>query len=258
MSGFSTTWLDLREPVDHAARDDALLRAVCSELAEKGEVTIVDLGCGTGSTVRALSRHLSSPARWRLVDNDDALLAAARERLAMHEVSLVEADLRDIAALPLEGADIVTASALFDLVSRDWLEAFASALELRGIGLYAALNYDGFTRFEDAHPADGHMLDAFNAHQLGDKGFGPALGPTSPAIIEEVFGAAGFTIESAESPWVVPAGELQRQLVEGLATAVRETGLVQQNEIAAWLAHRSASGGRIWVGHRDVFARPVG
>jgi len=42
-------------------------------------VTIVDLACGTGSTLRALSPHLPARQTWRLVDNDLSLLARAAD-----------------------------------------------------------------------------------------------------------------------------------------------------------------------------------
>ena len=45
--GFSADWLALREPADHAARDGDLLAAA----AQVAGAVIVDLGCGTGSTL---------------------------------------------------------------------------------------------------------------------------------------------------------------------------------------------------------------
>ncbi|WP_370582807.1 methyltransferase domain-containing protein [Paracoccus sp. NBH48] len=38
---------------------------------------VLDLGCGTGSTLRTLGPHLPDNARWHLVDNDPALLERA-------------------------------------------------------------------------------------------------------------------------------------------------------------------------------------
>lgn len=50
--GFAPQWLALREPADRAARDTALL-ARAAHLAGPAPV-IVDLGAGTGASVRAL------------------------------------------------------------------------------------------------------------------------------------------------------------------------------------------------------------
>lgn len=256
MSGFDTHWLDLREPVDHAARDAGLLRAAAQFLRRRAEPLAVDLGCGTGSTARAFAPHLPAAPRWRLVDNDRKLLAEARLRLGDEGIQCVEADLQAIDALPLDDADLVTASALFDLVSRDWLERLAARLSAAGIGLYSALNYDGRMEFETGHAADRAIVEAFNRHQRGDKGFGPALGPDSATALGSVLEDAGFAVEAAESPWQFGPGPLAREFVEGVAAAVRETGFVPERSIADWVGFRHAAAGRILVGHRDVLALP--
>lgn len=256
MSGFDTQWLDLREPADHAARDAGLLDAAARFLAGRSDPLIVDLGCGTGSTARAFAPHLGRAVRWRLVDNDATLLGEARARLRGQDLECVEADLDAIEALPVAGADIVTASALFDLVSQDWLDRLVEALASAGAGLYGALNYDGRIEFETVHAADRAVVDAFNAHQRGDKGFGPALGPGSPAALESALAGASFAVETADSPWRFGPGRLAREFVDGVASAAGETALVPAGTLADWHAFRSRAPGAVLVGHRDVLALP--
>ena len=82
MSGFSAEWLALREPADHRARSPALVAELRSVFAGRDTAAIIDLGCGTGSNLRALAASLPRRQSWRLVDRDPALLGAARERLA--------------------------------------------------------------------------------------------------------------------------------------------------------------------------------
>ena len=53
-----------------------------------------------------------------------------------------------MAELPLDGVRLVTASALLDLASAAWVEALAERLAAAGVGLYAALSYDGRTEWE--------------------------------------------------------------------------------------------------------------
>src|SRR3974390_2335755 len=77
MSGFAVSWLALREPHDLRARNAAVLDVVIAALNRKETVDIVDLACGTGSTLRALVPRLKSKQRWLLVDNDEALLSYA-------------------------------------------------------------------------------------------------------------------------------------------------------------------------------------
>src|SRR5215470_13063239 len=69
----------MREPYDQAARSSAVLDALAAAFAGATTVTVTDLGCGTGSTMRAISPRLPAHQSWRLVDNDEVLLAAARK-----------------------------------------------------------------------------------------------------------------------------------------------------------------------------------
>jgi SAM-dependent methyltransferase len=245
---FEASWLDLREPADRAARDPALLRAASAHL---GEGLAVDLGCGTGATARAFGPG----RRWRLVDRDEGLLAEARARMA--EAETVATDLRELGGLPLEGARLVTASALFDLVSRDWLEGLAERLAEAGLGLYAALSFDGAMEWAPAFARDAAVTAAFNAHQRGDKGFGPALGPEAGPALAEAFERRGYAVRMAPSPWRLGRGEaaLHRELVDGIARAAAEAGLMG---VTAWgQARRAASETAVCsVGHWDVLAIP--
>jgi hypothetical protein len=176
MSGFSISWLDLRESADHAARDKTLARAALQFLDKPHGALLVDLGAGTGSTLRALSA-LAPVQRayivWRLVDHDGALLDEALRR---HGNECViedhQNDLRHVAELPLGGATLVSASALFDLASRDFVDTLLARLHKQGTGLYAALNYDGRTEWTPPHPLDAAVLSAFNQDQRKEKGLG--------------------------------------------------------------------------------------
>ncbi|KAF0137259.1 MAG: hypothetical protein FD152_596 [Xanthobacteraceae bacterium] len=273
---FSPAWLALREPADHAARSASLLARVRSQFAGRDHISVVDLGCGAGSNLRGTFAALPARQTWRLVDYDPQLLAAARERLAAWAdvatsagdrlliekggkaitVAFHQADLnRDLdSALPAD-ADLVTAAALFDLVSPAWIDSFASVLVRRGLPFYTVLTYDGTERWEPPLPADGAMLAAFHAHQGTDKGFGPAAGPRATDLMASAFAAAGYAVERAPSPWRLGAdfAVLARELVTGFAAAVRETGRVSEVVIDAWLAAR-LSGVACEVGHEDLFA----
>ncbi|HSF63168.1 MAG TPA: class I SAM-dependent methyltransferase [Paracoccaceae bacterium] len=251
--GFSPAWLDLREPADLAARD-ADLCARGAAAAGPAPV-VVDLGAGTGASLRALTPYLAAGARWRLVDADAGLLALAQRR---HDaVTPFVMDLRDIAALPLEGATLVTASALLDLMPEDWVTALAAHLAARGLPFLAMLSYDGVMAWDPALPGDDAVTAAFNRHQGGDKGLGPALGPASGARTAAIFRAAGFDVAVADSPWRLGADQtaLQRDLVAGIAQAAAETGLAGAAE---WGAARVAAAGTTacLIGHTDVLAVP--
>src|SRR5262245_44645208 len=126
-------WLALREPADAAARSEELVAEVRSFLPPGG-VIVHDLGCGTGSIARWLAPRLPTPQHWVLYDRDDDLLgrAAASPPLAPAgggPVS-VETRRRDVTRLErdaLAGADLVTASALLDLLTADELARFVTS-----------------------------------------------------------------------------------------------------------------------------------
>lgn len=260
MSGFDAKWLDLREPVDCRARNENLLRETARFLESIPEGILVDIGSGTGSTFRAIGPRMPA-TRWRLIDHDQHLLeVAARRHMGNSNVTYEIADINDISALRLDDAMLVTASALFDLCSRTFIEELAQRLISLGKGLYAALNYNGEIAFEITHPDDALVLRLFNMHQESDKGFGVALGPQSAKVISDVFSSAGYRVEVARSDWMIDEreGELHRAFVEGVATAVSETGELRPGKLAKWRNFRLRNIQRGWcrVGHTDVLALP--
>lgn len=257
MSGFDPSWLALREPADHAARAPELLRAAVA--AAGAEPLVVDLGCGTGSNLRALAPRLPAPQRWRLVDNDPALLAEAASR-APAGAETVAADLRLVDDLPLGGATLVTASALFDLVSSDWFDHFAARLAEARLPLYAVLTYDGDTRWAPPHPLDPVMHRALNEHQRTDKGFGPALGPAAADHMRHRLDSLGYDVSVADSPWALGPGmaDLATAVNAGYARSAVALGMATPMESEEWLTFRreAAHAGSMLVGHRDLLAVP--
>lgn len=278
---FSAAWLALREPVDHASRAPELAAKVRAHFAGHARVRVVDLGCGTGSNLRATSALLGAEQHWTLVDYDPALLAAARQRLTEWAdaaradtdalvlvkagktltVRFVEADLnRDLAAVLSGAPDLVTASALFDLISERWIAEFARAVREAGAAFYTVLTYDGRDAFAPAHPLDAAITAAFARHQKSDKGFGVAAGPDGADVLARQFRAAGFTVAEGDSPWRIGPDNaaLARDLLAGIANAVGETGVIPDADLAAWLAFRLAqvegAGALLLTGHRDTFA----
>src|SRR5207342_3212769 len=164
MSGFSAEWLKLREPYDLLARNAAVLDTVFNLLAGKPSVALVDLACGTGSTFRALSPRISARQTWRLVDHDLGLLARVPPSAPPSiNVSAVPIDLkRDLEAAFDSAADLITTSALLDLVSSDWLNRLALEAAARRWPVYAALSYDGRAELAPADPTDRRIVDAVN------------------------------------------------------------------------------------------------
>lgn len=262
MSGFDLRWLALREPVDRRSRDPDLQNRTVRFLREASRGVVLDIGCGTGSTYRALAPELGKAISWRLFDNDDRLLAEARRWHPEADITFVSGDLNQIASLPLEDVTLVTASAVFDLCSAVFIDGLLDALRGKGIGLYAALNYDGDMHWSVSHPLDQPVREAFNRHQLNDKGFGPSAGPNGWTRLSAGLEARGYEVRLAESHWRMGEAdtELQRLLLAGIVDALAGAALLPAGELADWHAFRlgalTVSGSSCVVGHRDVLALP--
>jgi hypothetical protein len=268
MSGFSAEWLALREPYDGRARNRDVLESVASAAVALGDaVGIVDLACGIGSTLRALAPRLPPRQDWRLVDNDLSLLARAAAGKAVPGVAVtrIPVDLtRDLEAALDGPVNLVTASALLDLVSAEWLDRLVTEVAARRLPFYAALNYDGRIVLDSVDPLDAAVIAGVNEHQRSDKGFGPALGPRATEAAIASFEMAGYAVVQGRSDWhLLPRDqEIQRDMLAGWAGAAREVGAVSLPDAAAWLTRRrdlvAAGRSTITVGHLDIFARPIG
>lgn len=266
MSSFSIAWLDLREGADFAARDKTLVTQALNWLGQATDRVspdriIVDLGAGTGSTLRALSKLGANNIVWRLVDLDGKLLDEALRRHGKNYlIEDYQADLTIIEELPLTGAHIVSASALFDLASSTFIDALVARLDARKTAVYAALNYDGTTTWSPAHPLDEKVLTAFNQDQQRDKGFGPALGPDCTEYLQKALENKGYAVTVQPSPWQLTAGDhaMLSELINGIAAAVSEGYGLTAQALDDWKNFRIANvaDGNCTVGHWDLLALP--
>ncbi|MEQ8710710.1 MAG: class I SAM-dependent methyltransferase [Rhodospirillales bacterium] len=276
MSGFSPEWLALREPADTAARSPEVLVALQQAFADRTSCRICDFGAGTGSSVRALAEYLPPRQDWLLVDYDAANINAAVDALSdwsdvaerqgddlllqragrQLKVSFAVRDLAVAGDLLPEPADLVTASALADLTSAAWLDRLVAELRRHRVAVLAGLNYDGVMSFDPADPLDPAIRDAFNRHQTGDKGFGPALGPAAGNYLARRLAGNGFTVTTGDSPWRLDEAtrDLMLATLGGIAGAAGETGLVDAAELNRWQKLRQAGPKAVTIGHLDVFA----
>ncbi|WP_213954725.1 class I SAM-dependent methyltransferase [Variovorax sp. dw_954] len=290
MTGFSADWLALREPFDLAARAGSghalALRALAARLRGKSALRVIDLACGTGANVRALAPQLGGAQQWLLVDHDPALLAAMPQHFAawaqaqgfawrtMAEGWRIEgpdwqADIMPrrvdlatgLATLPFHAARLVTTSALLDLVSADWLDALLGHVTAARPALLFALTVDGLVAWNEVDADDAAVQALFRAHQLGDKGFGPALGVDAVPHVAARLGRSGYRVTQARSDWVIepPHHAMLQAMVQGMAAAALEQDASARALVHAWSARRLAAIGRtsLRVGHVDVLAVPA-
>ena len=269
-AGFSADWLALREPFDAAARDAAagplrLAQRLARWRPPAGSPwRVIDLACGTGANLRWLSPRLGGAQQWLVVDHDPGLLSAWPAIAPPVEIQPRRLDLnRDLEALPWQAAQLVTASALLDLVSLRWLERLVALLRGSPAALLFSLSVDGRHDWQPVDPLDARVGECFAAHQRRDKGFGPALGAAAVPALQALLEAAGYRVELAASDWQLGSEgdgpRLQRALVEGMAGAAREQQPDAGPALRAWARRRLALAGssRLCVGHIDLLAWPA-
>ncbi|MFK3979073.1 class I SAM-dependent methyltransferase [Micromonospora sp. NPDC050397] len=260
-------WLGLREPADAAARAVELLEPVRRRLAD-GERTVVhDLGTGTGSMGRWLAPLLPGPQHWVLYDRDPGLLR--RARAGMPEVAAdgapvtVETRQRDITRLTaddLDGAGLVTASALLDMLTADEVERFVAACAGAGCPTLLTISVIGRVRLDPPDPLDARIEAAFNAHQRRTVDGQRLLGPDAADATVTAFGGHGIDVRVRSSPWRLGAdrAELIAEWFEGWVGAACEQEPELTGPAAAYAGRRlaEAASGRLGVvvEHNDLLA----
>jgi len=258
-----------------------MLADLAKRVENRDVLRVTDLGCGTGSNLRATAPALNARQEWTLVDYDFALLEQAARSLTewADEAKAIGDDLvlikdgrnigvkfriadlnKELEQVISGDIDVVTASALFDLISESWMRRFITALKATPAIFYTVLTYNGEDDFLPAHPFDWGIINAFKIHQRRDKGFGPAEGPQAAATLARLLSEAGYSVETADTPWVLKPSDIQlkTELLKGLHGAAMETGLVSDNGANDWLFWRTSmgdqKGSRMTTGHTDILA----
>ena len=286
MNDSLSEWLARREAVDWVSRSEHLVQRARESIRPVDSVNALDLCTGTGSNLRYLMDRLPARQRWLVVDRDSTLLAELLAKLStwaeargctitadarstrirgdrFHcDVELRRMDLEHFDEDLFEGRNLVTASALLDLASEQWLRVLAARCRAAGATALFSLTYNGRSSCDPVEPEDDLVRELMNSHQRTDKGLGgPAAGPEAWIAAERAFEDCGYRVERAASDWSIKPSEqmFQRQLIEGWAQAAREIAPRRSDAIAAWrrrrLEHLDAGRSRIVVSHADMVAR---
>ena len=245
---FSESWLSLREPADAAARSAELVGMLPSTIQ-----TVRDLGCGTGSLARWLAPLLPGAKRWILVDRDPALLAHAAA-ITGFPVETVEGDVTELTAADLAESDLVTCSALLDLLTFDEVDALAEACADARTPALFTLSVAGRVTLDPPLPEDAAIEEAFNQHQRRTVGGRRLLGPDAPAAATAAFERAGATVITRPSPWRLgpDRAELTTQWLRGWAGAAAEQR--PELRLERYLSDRADNPPAATIGHVDLLA----
>jgi hypothetical protein len=235
--------------------------------------------------VRYLAKRLSRDQHWLLIDTDPRLLAQVRLQMttwAAAEGHLLDGDrgqllIRNaswscsvdtrcaeltadvLSEIAVPGC-LISASALLDLVSEEWVAQLARRCRGARAVVLLALTYNGHVSCVPHDPDDEAIIALVNRHQRTDKGFGPALGPEAVECTRRTFSALGFDVECDASEWVLApeALELQARLIEGWVEAASIIAPAHKAFVEKWGNRRLAcvNDGRsaITLGHDDLAA----
>lgn len=289
--GFSADWLRLREPLDLAARSQALAQAFKAALKPRdGEpLHLIDLAAGAGANFRALAPVLAGDQDWTLVDHDPLLLKAQRDEIkrwaqqqgwgcvddgdvlqidavtVRWQVRGQQLDLaRDLERIDLNGCDGLVTTAFLDLVSAAWLDRLCALLAKVPRPLLATLTVDGRRAWAPIRDADAFITESFLAHQAGDKGFGESLGGQAAPYLASALAEHGFQVRLEESDWRIGAGhrEMLKAMAEEAAAVAAEVDPSRASLATSWLDERILHAGQegllsLTVGHLDLLAVPT-
>jgi SAM-dependent methyltransferase len=289
MTGFSPDWLSMREPYDRDARDMAAhalgLDAFAARLrGDEPMLTVLDLACGTGANLRELAPRLKGSQRWTVIDHDGRLLKAFPEKVVAWadangfvaqtdagciqvegpdwdvEVQTLCIDLAsELRAVPFARARLVTASALLDLVSGEWMDALVAQARAAGAAMLFALTVDGRVTWDPPVPGDDEVDRLFALDQRRDKGFGPSLGTAAVNEVSSRLDALGYAVVRTPSDWHIQGAEGRAMLIamiEGMAAAVVDQDPGSREWVDDWMRRRCdvVDRTRLHVGHQDIIA----
>jgi hypothetical protein len=261
------------------------LHAIFGQAERTGLVRVLDLATGTGANLRYLAPRIGGPQEWLLTDRDRRLLDALPRcmetwaRSAGYETGgtghsrwiagpgfhctfrPLRLDLAPglgLARLPIRGWQLVTASALLDLVSEQWIESLVARCLAENAHVLFALTYDGRVKMQPSLSDDALITNLVNRHQRIDKGFGRALGPDAPGVTQAKLLDRSYRVSRRASDWHIgnqDAG-LQASLIRGWAGAAMEAAPESRAAIGSWCAARlallSEGQSRLVVGHQDL------
>ncbi len=222
---FDPSWLDERFAFDSAARNEVVEETLLSFTGKKEQLTIVDIGSGTGSNAVYFFDKFPYQQQWYFLELDPLLLRYSLSRLgAIAAQRKMETDL-DLNSLKVKGVtkkininticdsfleidklldlksvDVVTAGAVFDLLSVQQFEDFARLLHENGVALLSTLNYAGMS-FSDDDPLNNHYVDLYEQHMVRDQEYGHSLGKEVTNVMTDFYDKNKINYHIGKSVW---------------------------------------------------------
>jgi hypothetical protein len=264
----SVSWLALREPVDARSRSFGLAAEAAELLAGAREVTVHDIGSGTGSFARWFAPRLTARQRWVLHDRDLELLgtvASNPPRLpdgSPAPFSTRWGEIGDLRPSNLADASLITSSALLDVLTHQEVEHLVALVAAVGAPALFSLTVTGQVRLSPQEPTDSDVRRAFNGHQRRTVDARTLVGPDAASVLTAAARARGLRVRAKRTPWVLLAsdGPLLGEWFRGWIDAAVEHDPSLASSIDAYRRRRLGQVRsrrlRVWVDHVDLLVRP--
>ena len=206
MHEFENSWLFQREKIDNLSKNISIINKINRVLKNYDEIRIIDLGTGTGSNFRYLSKKIKyNKQYWTLMDISKSSLKEARANTQINKkiknISIKNHDvIKNISTTDFSNYDVVTGSAFLDIMPKKWFKSF----HLRNVNtkiVYFSINYDGYFNFFPKHNLDNSVVNLFNSDQKSKKVNNlRAVGPDCSLVIDSFFSKTHKTY-SLKSNW---------------------------------------------------------
>ena len=238
MHKFENSWLYKREKIDHFSKNLKIIDKINSALKDLENIHILDLGTGTGSNFRFLSKKIKHKNQfWTLIDISKSSLYQAKNNIILNnkvkKVSFKYNDaIKNIKKTNFNQFDLVTGSAFLDIMPYNWFKEFHKLNQNTKI-IYFSINYDGYFKFNPHHSLDNKMIKLFNKDQQSKKdGKVKAVGPDCSEIIKNYFSKTHKTF-LLNSNWVdVKNNKFQLMFLNFCKNVINKN---KKNSLDEWL-----------------------
>ena len=239
MHKFNNTWLFKREKIDNLSKNKLIIQNINKSLKNHNEINIIDLGTGTGSNFRYLSKKIKyNNQYWTLMDISKSSLKEARANTQINKkiknISIKNHDvIQNISTTNFSNYDVVTGSAFLDIMPKKWFKSFY----LKNINtkiVYFSINYDGYFNFFPKHHLDNSVMNLFNSDQKSKKVNNlKAVGPDCSLIIDSFFSKTHKTY-SLKSNWTQITDKMFQLMFLDFCKKV----INKNNKYSEWLQFR--------------------
>ena len=286
-NSFETNWLDRRYHYDNAARDKNVEKACLNHLKNKSSVTILDIGSGTGSNCLYFLEKMPAVQNWIFVEHDERLSKYAFNRIKKHvpklgyalkvapqklvlqkenrqvEITYITDSFMDLdKKVDLSKVDLVTAGAVFDLLSFKQFVDIASPILENEIALLATMNYAEMN-FSPSEASDVLFIEKYEKHMSRKQDFGKAMGKDCSRSMVKFFRKHQKEVFYGASVWKLNGKEEEthRCIFEFMKSAVTE--MIDEEEhtqlFSKWLYMKKelAAEGKLEtsIQHYDIFVK---